>query len=97
MNASPDAWSESSQPPRGSGPGEHRVKPMAKGERDRQVARVLWLVLGLNVLVASTKLVVGYQVGALSLVADGLHSVLDGSSNVVGLVGIALAACGTRV
>ncbi len=60
--------------------------------RDAQVARVLWVVLWLNLLVATAKLIVGWQVGALSLVADGLHSVLDGSSNVVGLVGIAIAA-----
>lgn len=61
-------------------------------QRDRGVARVLWVVLGLNVLVASSKLLVGWQTGALSLIADGLHSVLDGSSNVVGLVGLAIAS-----
>ncbi len=60
-------------------------------QRDARVARVLWLVLVLNLFVAGAKLLVGWQVGALSLVADGLHSVLDGSSNVVGLVGIAIA------
>lgn len=53
---------------------------------------MLWIVLALNLLVAATKLVVGTMAGALSLVADGLHSVLDGSSNVVGLVGIAIAS-----
>lgn len=61
-------------------------------DRDRAVSRVLWIVLALNMVVAATKLVVGTMAGALSLVADGLHSALDGSSNVVGLVGIALAA-----
>jgi cation diffusion facilitator family transporter len=54
--------------------------------------RVLVIVLGLNALVASIKLVVGFHIGALSLVADGIHSVLDGSSNVVALVGLKLAA-----
>lgn len=49
------------------------------------------MVLGLNLLVAAGKLVVGSLVGALSLVADGVHSLLDASSNVVGLVGIKLA------
>lgn len=60
--------------------------------RDREVARVLWVVLGLNLVVASSKLVLGWRTGALSLLADGLHSVLDGSSNVVGLVGLAIAS-----
>jgi cation diffusion facilitator family transporter len=59
--------------------------------RDRLVARVLWTVLGVNVLVAVTKLVVGYRLHALALIADGLHSSLDASSNVVGLVGLAIA------
>lgn len=60
-------------------------------ERDRAVKRVLWGVLGLNLLVAGGKLAVGTITGALSLVADGIHSLLDASSNVVGLVGISLA------
>ncbi len=41
---------------------------------------------------ATGKLVVGALAGALSLVADGVHSLLDASSNVVGLVGIVAAA-----
>jgi cation diffusion facilitator family transporter len=61
------------------------------GARDSAVARVLWLVLGLNLVVAATKLIVGTLAGALSLMADGVHSALDASSNVVGLVGLALA------
>lgn len=60
-------------------------------ERDRAVARVLWLVLGLNFAVAAVKVVLGSAVGALSLLADGVHALLDGSSNIVGLVGIAAA------
>lgn len=54
--------------------------------------RVLWVVLFLNLAVAATKLTVGILMGALALTADGVHSVLDGSSNVVGLVGLALAS-----
>lgn len=60
--------------------------------RQRSVRRVLWGVLFLNLAVASGKLFVGGLVGALSLVADGFHSLLDASSNVVGLVGAAAAA-----
>jgi cation diffusion facilitator family transporter len=61
-------------------------------ERDRQVTRVLWLVLALNLGIAAVKLSVGAATGALSLLADGIHALLDASSNVVGLVGIAFAS-----
>lgn len=56
-------------------------------DRDREVARTLWLVLGLNLLTAGAKLGVGAWIGSLALLADGLHALLDASSNVVGLVG----------
>jgi len=61
------------------------------GQRDRQVAAVLWKVMVLNLLVAGLKLVFGFLSGALSMVADGFHSTLDASSNVVGLVGLHIA------
>jgi cation diffusion facilitator family transporter len=63
-----------------------------RSPRDRAVARVLWIVLGLNFSVAAAKLAFGAMSGALSLLADGVHALLDGSSNVVGLVGLAAAA-----
>jgi cation diffusion facilitator family transporter len=46
----------------------------------------------LNLAVAAIKLTLGSATGALSLLADGLHALLDASSNVVGLVGIAVAS-----
>lgn len=46
----------------------------------------------LNLAVAATKLSVGFLFNLVSLVADGLHSTLDGASNVVGLVGVSVAA-----
>ena len=52
--------------------------------RDRQVNRVLWVVLFLNLFVAVLKLIFGFLAGAVSMLADGLHSLLDASSNVVG-------------
>jgi len=57
-----------------------------------QVRRVLWIVLVLNALVAAAKLVIGIATGAVAMIADGFHSSMDASSNVVGLVGIKLAA-----
>src|SRR5687768_14951129 len=61
-------------------------------ERDRGVRRVLVLVLVLNLSVAAIKLTLAVVTGALSLLADGIHALLDASSNVVGLVGIAVAS-----
>lgn len=56
------------------------------------VRRVLWIVLILNAAVAAAKLAVGMMTGAVAMIADGFHSSVDASSNVVGLVGIKLAA-----
>jgi divalent metal cation (Fe/Co/Zn/Cd) transporter len=55
--------------------------------RSRQVTRTLVLVLGANLAVAVLELAVGRRVGSLALGADGVHSLLDASSNVVGLIG----------
>ena len=60
--------------------------------RARSVGRVLWLILGLNLVVAAAKLVYGYRSHAIAITADGLHSMLDAMSNVVGLVGLAVAS-----
>jgi cation diffusion facilitator family transporter len=65
--------------------------PASRWQRDRDVSRTLWIVLGLNLLVAGLKLVFGFFSGALSLIADGFHSTLDGSSNVIGLIGLNIA------
>lgn len=53
--------------------------------RDREVARVLWRVLALNVVVAVAKLVFGYATGAVSMLSDGFHSLTDSASNIMGL------------
>ncbi|MFC1975877.1 cation diffusion facilitator family transporter [Chloroflexota bacterium] len=57
----------------------------------QQIKRVLWQVLGVNLLVAIAKIVVGTVTGSISMMADGFHSTMDGSSNVIGLVGMAIA------
>ncbi|BAS27821.1 cation diffusion facilitator family transporter [Limnochorda pilosa] len=58
----------------------------------RAIRRVLWVVLLLNWAVASAKLLVGSWIRSASMVADGFHSFSDGASNVVGLVGVSMAA-----
>ena len=60
--------------------------------RDREIKKVLWQILFLNLLVAGAKLMYGHWTGALSMWADGLHSMFDSASNVVGLIGIWAAA-----
>lgn len=57
----------------------------------RGVRRVLWITLGLNVAVSLGKIVVGKLSGSLSMVADGYHSLVDGSNNVIGLFVAGLA------
>jgi cation diffusion facilitator family transporter len=61
-------------------------------DRLRTIRRVLWTVLFLNVGVASAKLGWGAYSGSVAMTADGFHSLFDGASNVVGLIGLSLAA-----
>lgn len=58
----------------------------------RQVERVLWIVLVLNLMVAAAKFFYGLASGSASMQADGIHSVFDSLGNVIGLIGIAVAA-----
>ena len=60
-------------------------------ERLQQISGVLWRILWLNLVVAIAKLVYGLYSGAIAITADGLHSLLDAASNVLGLVGISVA------
>ena len=59
--------------------------------RRSAIARVLWLVLGLNLAVAFAKLAYGVWSHALSISADGIHSLVDSAANVVGIIGISVA------
>ena len=61
----------------------------------RDVRRIRWVLIItmlLNFLAMAIKLATGLATGALSVVADGLDSLFDGISNLVGLVGLNLAA-----
>src|SRR5512147_1125952 len=55
------------------------------------VRRVLWVTLALNIAVSAGKVVVGHLSGSLAMVADGYHSLVDGSNNVLGLIVSAFA------
>jgi cation diffusion facilitator family transporter len=55
------------------------------------VQRVLWITLALNLGVSAGKIAVGLLSGSLAMVADGYHSLVDGSNNVIGLIVAAYA------
>jgi cation diffusion facilitator family transporter len=61
-------------------------------QRNRRVRLVLALILVANWAVALAKTVVGLSSGLASVTADGLHSFIDGGSNVLGLVAMSVAA-----
>ena len=62
-----------------------------RSEYYNAVARVLLQVLIANLLVAGVKIFLGISTGALAVVADGFHSLVDSSSNLIGLASIRLA------
>lgn len=66
--------------------------PGGPGQRITEVRRVLWGVLILNLAVAGAKMLWGFVSGSIAMQADGFHSLFDGTSNVVGLVGMSFAA-----
>lgn len=61
------------------------------GVQSAGVRRVLWVTLALNLAVSAGKVVVGHLSGSLAMVADGFHSLVDGSNNVIGLIVAAFA------
>ncbi len=61
-------------------------------ERSLSIRRVLFGILVANWVVAIAKLLMGLVAGSASVTADGLHSFIDGGSNVLGLVAMSVAA-----
>lgn len=60
--------------------------------RVRAIKRTLWVILLLNLGVAFAKLFWGAASGSAAMQADGFHSLFDGASNIVGLVGMGFAS-----
>ncbi|MCM8795302.1 MAG: cation diffusion facilitator family transporter [Candidatus Omnitrophica bacterium] len=58
----------------------------------QQIRRILILVLVLNWSVALAKIVLGLLSKCVSMIADGFHSFADGTSNIIGIIGITLAS-----
>ncbi len=65
---------------------------LSSGERYLKIRWVLIYVLFLNWGVASAKLLYGWLTLSASMTADGFHSFSDGSSNIIGLIGIWIAS-----
>ncbi|HEV8551310.1 MAG TPA: cation diffusion facilitator family transporter [Polyangiaceae bacterium] len=63
----------------------------ADHDRSRAVRRVIIVTLWLNLAVAVAKIAYGHSVHALSIRADGFHSLTDSTNNLVGLAGVWIA------
>lgn len=57
-----------------------------------QVKQVLLITLFFNFAVAFGKIIIGLMSGALAITADGFHSLIDGSSNVMALIANKIAS-----
>ena len=64
---------------------------MRTESRYNEVRQVLVRIFFLNFAVAVAKIVFGQFSGSISILSDGFHSLTDGASNVVALVGLWLA------
>ncbi len=64
---------------------------MAMTSTRQQVQRVLIVTLALNLAVAVAKIIAGALSGVLAISADGVNSLVDSSSNIVGLVANVIA------
>jgi cation diffusion facilitator family transporter len=56
------------------------------------VRKVLIYTLILNLIVALAKVLYGFLSNSVAMLSDGFHSIFDGASNVVGLIGIWIAS-----
>ncbi len=61
-------------------------------ERNRKVRNVLAAILLANWAVALLKLLLGLKSGSAAVTADGVHSFIDGGSNVLALVAMSVAS-----
>ncbi|MFZ5440203.1 MAG: cation diffusion facilitator family transporter [Myxococcota bacterium] len=64
----------------------------ALAARHAAVRKVLWWILVANWVVAAAKLALGIVAQSTAMTADGLHSFIDGGSNIIGLVAMHFAS-----
>lgn len=58
----------------------------------KRIKHVLWIIMFANFSVALLKIIIGAAIKSTSMTADGFHSLTDGSSNIIGIIGISLAS-----
>ncbi len=58
----------------------------------KNVKKIMILILFLNLLVAIIKILYGFSSNILSISTDGYHSLADAISNIIGIIGITIAA-----
>ena len=63
-----------------------------KVTRLKEARTVFVQTLGLNLLVSFSKLGIGISTSTLSMIADGFHSLLDASSNILGIIGLTISS-----
>lgn len=61
-------------------------------KRYQTIQKTLAAILGLNLLVAIFKIIIGSLSNSSAILADGFHSISDGSGNVIGLVAMKFAS-----
>jgi cation diffusion facilitator family transporter len=71
---------------------ERSKEKLSPEERYLKIRQVLIYVLFMNWGVAAAKLFYGWVIRSTSMTADGFHSFSDGSSNIIGLIGIWIAS-----
>ena len=64
---------------------------LTSAERTRRIAFVLWVTLALNWSAAILKIVFGWMTQCMVILSDGFHSLSDGTSNIIGLIGITIS------
>lgn len=60
-------------------------------DKFKKIKNVLWIILFANLFVAFLKIIIGSKIQSSSMTADGFHSLTDGTSNIIGIIGIGLA------
>lgn len=71
--------------------GEKSASAKKEFSNTKQAIVVLWIIMGLNFGVALFKIIIGTIANSGSIIADGYHSLSDGSGNIVGIVGLSIA------
>lgn len=61
-------------------------------DRTTEIRKVLLITFLLNIVVSGAKVFCGYITGSISIFSDGFHSLFDGVSNIVGLIGTYIAS-----